>query len=188
MVYHSIAEIYDSIDGTRDRLYKSVEGLSAEQERFRPTPDAWSVADILEHLSIIESRLTQLFGMLTKKAEDAGTLRDESQPFAPVSLEEFTEQSRTTKYQAPEEMRPGGDASISDSLEQLRQSRAALRDLQPRLEKVDGTAVHYPHPAWGRLDLYQWLAFVGAHEGRHVRQLEAVKASAGFQTSGGASN
>jgi len=179
MAFHSIAEIYDSIDGTRERIYKSVEGLSAEQQNFRSSPEAWSIAEIVEHISIIERQMSQLLGTLTKKAEDAGTLRDESQPFAPVSLEEFAEQARTQKYVAPETVRPGG-AALSDSLEHLRQSRSALRELQPRIEKIDGTGLRYPHPSWGPLDLYQWLAFIGAHEGRHLRQLETIKAAPGF--------
>ncbi|MGB8509202.1 MAG: DinB family protein [Pyrinomonadaceae bacterium] len=180
MAYHSIAEIYDSIDGTRERVYQSVEGLSDEQGRFRPTPEAWSVAEIVEHLSLIERQMMQLFIGMTKKAEDGGLLRGDAQEFAPVSLEEFAERARGEKYQAPETMRPTGSASISDSLEGLRQTRAAIRELQPRLEKIDGTALHYPHPAFGPLNLYQWLAFIGAHEERHLRQLKAVKRSPDF--------
>ena len=33
----------------------------------------------------------------------------------------------------------------------------------------------YPHPTFGPLNLYQWLAFVGIHQSRHRRQIEAAK-------------
>jgi len=56
----------------------------------------------------------------------------------------------------------------------MRESRAALNALRPRVEAVDGASATYPHPAFGPLNLYQWLAFVGAHEARHLRQLERV--------------
>ncbi|MCA1592958.1 MAG: DinB family protein [Acidobacteria bacterium] len=188
MNFHSIAEIYDSIDGTRTQIYRSVEGLSAEQERFRPAPGVWSIAEIVEHLSMIEKQLMHLFGMMTKKAEDAGASRDESRPFAPVSLDEFAERASAQKYTAPETARPTGNVTIAESLERLRESRAALQALRPRLEKIDGVGLQYPHPYWGPLNLYQWLAFVGAHEERHLRQLEAVKASPEFETAGIASS
>jgi DinB superfamily len=56
MNYNSIAEIFDDIDRTRARLFQSVEGLSDAQQGFRPAPDKWSVAEVLEHLSLVERR------------------------------------------------------------------------------------------------------------------------------------
>jgi hypothetical protein len=40
---------------------------------------------------------------------------------------------------------------------------------------VDAHDARFPHPAWGPLNLYQWLAFVGAHEARHLAQISALK-------------
>jgi len=175
MVYNSIAEIYDSLEATRERLLRSVEGLSAGQEDFRPAPGRWSVADIMEHLAISEGQSVKLFQMILKKAEGSGRLRAADAPFAPVSIEEFVERSRKEKYQSPEMVRPGGGVPLADSLARLRESRAALREQRPRLERVDGSELRFPHPVFGPLDLYQWLAFVGAHEERHLAQVEALK-------------
>jgi hypothetical protein len=30
----------------------------------------------------------------------------------------------------------------------------------------------HTHPVLGELDLYQWLIFVGQHEGRHKKQID----------------
>src|SRR5437868_7577947 len=108
MNYNSVAEIFDDIDGTRSRLLQSVEGLSDEQQNFRPAPEKWSAAEVLEHLSIIERRVTKLVAALLDKAEAAGRPRDAVEPFAPVSVAEFVEQSRTQKFNAPEGARPEG--------------------------------------------------------------------------------
>jgi hypothetical protein len=32
--------------------------------------------------------------------------------------------------------------------------------------------IKHTHPILGELDLYQWLIFVGQHEGRHKKQIE----------------
>ena len=174
MNYNSVAEIFDDIDATRARLLQSVEGLSDARQNFRPAPEKWSAAEVLEHLSIIERRVTKLIAALLDKAEANGRPRDAGEPFAPVSVAEFVERSRAQKFNAPEDARPGG-APLADSLKALRDSRASLQALRPRVERTDCAGVRFPHPAWGPLNLYQWVAFVGAHEARHLSQIEALK-------------
>ena len=163
--YNSVAEIYEEIDRARARLVGAVENLTAEQQAFRPSPDRWTVAEIVEHLSITERRLARMLGMLLGKLAGEAA-REDGSAFAPVSLAEFLERASKEKYTAPEEIRPKG-APLPDSLASLGDSRAALHALRPRVERVDGTRAHFPHPAWGPLDLYQWIAFVA--------QIEAVK-------------
>jgi hypothetical protein len=174
MTYNSVAEILDDIDRKRARLLQSAEGLSDEQQAFRPSPDKWSVAEIFEHLSIIERRVAGLLGALVEKAEAGAEPRDADAPFAPVSIAEFVERSRTQKFNAPENAHPAG-APLADSLASLRDSRAAIHALHPRIESVDCAGVKFPHPAFGPLNLYQWLAFIGAHESRHLAQINALK-------------
>lgn len=177
MDFHSVSDIFEYIDATRERLLRAVEGLSDEQQRFRPAPDRWSVAQLCEHLSIVEGNVTRLMAKLLGKAEETGAARAEGAPFAAVSIEEFAERSRGVKLEAPESVRPGDTPVLAHSLAALDGSRAALHALRPRLERADGHALRFPHPTWGPLNLYQWLLFVGAHESRHLSQIEALKAA-----------
>ena len=183
MVYQSVGEIFAAIDDTRARLEENVAGLSEAEQRFRTAPAAWSTAEIMEHLSIIEHQLVRLTETLLKKAEAAGqaSADGETKAFAPFSLDEMIERSRREKYQAPEAARPSGDVPLAESLARLRRSRAALRELRPRLERADLTGIRYPHPAFGPLDAYAWLAFIGLHEERHLRQIQALKSAPEFQ-------
>ena len=184
MSYNSVAEIYEAIDEARGRLLASVESLGEGQDVFRPGPDRWSIAEIIEHLSLVEGQIARLFHVMLSKAEAAGAARAEGEadaPFAaPVSIEHFVEALREKKLQSPGGARPGGQLSLADALARLRESRAALHSLRPRLERIDGTALRYPHPAAGPIDIYQWLLFVGSHEDRHRFQIEALKQSPGF--------
>jgi len=194
MNYHSVAEIFDDIDQTRASLFESVEGLSADEHGSRPAPDRWSVAEILEHLSLVERGVARVVARLLEKAEAAGQGKADGQTqavagqthgasgqtpeaaaaFAPVSIAEFVEQTRTQKLNAPENARPAG-VPAADSLSHLRDSRAALHALRPRVERADCSSARPPHPVWGPLNLYQWLLFLGAHEARHLAQIEALK-------------
>jgi len=172
-VYNSVAEIYEEITDTRARLVGAVEELTDEQLGFRQSPERWTVAEIVEHLSITERRLARMLAGLVGKLE-AEAAPEEGSAFAPVSVAEYVERAGREKYTAPEEIRPKG-VPLPDSLARLRDSRASILDLRPRVERVDGTRANFPHPAWGPLDLYQWLAFVGLHEQRHLSQIEALK-------------
>jgi hypothetical protein len=181
MAYHSVAEILEAIDETRSRVQKKVEGLSPTQEQFRPTPDAWSIAEIIEHLSIIERQLSRLFAMMVKKAEASGIETHAGQSFRPFSLDQFVERSLKEKYTAPETVRPSGNVPVADSLAKMRSSRTLLHELRPKLESIDLSSMTYPHPAFGPLNLYQWLALIGMHEDRHLRQIESAMSSPEFQ-------
>ncbi len=177
MIYNSIADIYAANDDIRRRLVERVEGLRAAQLGYRAQAGAWSAGEIVEHLAIIEGKLGRAIQMMLHKAESAGAESGgPPPPMQPFSLDEFAAQARAQKFVAPEELRPQGDAKLADVLVKLSESRAALRALQPRLETIDGTRAQYPHPIFGPLNLYQWLAFIGLHEARHLRQLEGVLA------------
>jgi hypothetical protein len=174
MNYNSVAEIYEDIDERRASLLRGVEGLSDEQQSFRASPDGWSVAEIVEHLSLVEGSVARLLGSLLGKAEAAGHALSTGAPFAPVSIAEFVERSRAQKLNAPESARPTG-APLAESVNRLLETRAAVHNLRPRFEVVDAAAVRFPHPAFGQLDLYQWLAFIGVHDARHLAQINALK-------------
>ncbi|MBV8857160.1 MAG: DinB family protein [Acidobacteria bacterium] len=177
MDFRSVPEIYEHIDRTRARLLAAVEGLSDGQQTYSPAPGRWSVAELVEHLSIVEGNVAGLLGRLLGKAEESAAAAPPPAPDLfndPVSIEEFVERSRAVKLEAPERVRPAG-LPLADSLARLKDSRAALHSLRPRVERADGRALRFPHPAWGPLDLYQWLLFVGAHEDRHLAQIEALK-------------
>jgi hypothetical protein len=191
--YSSVADIYRANEEVRARLIARVEALDEETQNFRAGEQAWTVAEIVEHLATLEHRLSQLAAMMVGKAEsvaaaaaggDAATGGGDGAAggaphFKPFSLEEQVEQARTQKFVAPDEVRPRGGLSVADSLARLRKSRAAFEALRPRVERVDLSAATYPHPAFGPLNLYQWLAFIGIHEQRHLDQIERLLASRG---------
>lgn len=168
MTYNSIAEVFAANKEVRRRLVERVEGLSEEQRSARGADGTWSAADIIEHLSLTERRITRaLEGMLP---QEAGGGDGKASNFTPFSLDTYIERANAQKFEAPEYIRPRG-VPYGESLAHLRESRAALEGLRPRFDTADLTA-QFPHPAFGPLNLAQWLAFVGVHEERHLKQLE----------------
>jgi len=178
MIYTSVPQIFETIDATRDRIYKRAESLSDDELKARPHPESWSVAEIIEHLTLIEGRLLGMMKMMLVKAEGASSASNAAPiEMKPFSLEQFVERARREKYSSPESAHPSGKEALPDILARMRQTREELHRLKPRIEATDLSAFVYPHPVFGPLNFYQWLAFIGIHEERHLAQIEKTLTS-----------
>jgi hypothetical protein len=201
LIYQSIADIYAANDTVRRQLHARLENLSEAQQTFRPAADAWSIAEIIDHLSITEQDLTRLIGMLLKKSEGAPAAAEvnagdghgdasgdaptaaTAPGFQPFSLDDFFEQVRDVKLTAPERVRPNAQVTLAEALAKLQGTRDAVEAMRPRIEAANLNAATYPHPAFGELNAAQWLAFIGQHESRHLRQIDNLMAAPGFNQS-----
>ena len=167
--FTSIAEVYEANDRVRADLIALVEGLSDAEAATLTEKGDWTVAGIVEHLAMAEEGMAKVAGHLLKKAEDAGVGSDGSLKIS----DEFKEKIKTweqTNGQAPEMVHPTG-RSIAESLEMMAENRRHLSLLREKFEKVEGTELKFPHPAFGPLSAHDWLALIGGHESRHVEQI-----------------
>jgi len=184
-----IEEVLNYLDAERGALREAVELVSPEFRDQAPGPDRWSVAQVLQHLAIIEKRIAM--GM-TKWIGDAraGGLGPEIETSSILnSLPLQLIADRSQRRNAPEEVRPRGDIDAASAWTALEQTRAALR---AAILAGDGRAlseVVQPHPVLGPINLYQWALFVGSHETRHTGQVREIAAqlNAGSNTAAGAS-
>jgi hypothetical protein len=170
MIYNNTDEIFAALTTTRRRIYEQVEYLNDEEARQRSAPGIWSVAEIVEHLSMSEARmvvlLKRMVGQEVAAAVNAGSA-------APISIQVMTDRA-TEKFSAPEFLLPTGEVPLSASLAKLRASRETLFGLRPQVETADYSHVTFPHPAFGPLNLYQWLAAVEFHECKHLDQIQTL--------------
>jgi uncharacterized damage-inducible protein DinB len=177
MTYTSVADIYREIGETRRRLVERVESLPEERLTARAAEGRWTVAEIVEHLSITERKLLGVMKQMAGGGAEAGAPPaggGAPAAFKPFSLDEYVERAKVQKFEAPEFIRPTGAAPLADSLARLGESRAELEALRPGFERADLSDKLYPHPAFGPLNPYQWLAFIGVHEARHLGQIERM--------------
>jgi hypothetical protein len=179
MAYQSVAEILDMISGTHERLYEHVRGLNDAQAEYQSSAEAWTIAQIVEHLGIVAGQFLRLTNKLLAQAEAAGAQASADLRIAPVTLPPAAESSGE-KMTAPESALPRGNTAIAESMEKIEQARTALLALRSRLEAADLSQAILPHFAFGPLNLYQWLALIGAHQERHINQIEAIKSASSF--------
>jgi hypothetical protein len=174
MAYESLSQIFDEMDEIHARFYERVEACSAEDLSARPGAEKWSVGEIVEHVSLVEQSILKLINLLLMKAEAAGVAANTDGSIGPISVEKIVERSQREKYNAPETALPGGNLPATDSLARMRAVREALEELRPRMLQTNLLNASYPHPAFGPMNLYEWLILIGIHKGRHLRQIEAI--------------
>ncbi len=155
-------------------MVQAVKGLSAAQWNFKPAPDKWSIAQIVEHLALTEKFADSIFKQLpAAPAPEPG--RNEKAIDAMV-LSKVPD--RSAKFQAPPPLVPTARVTGEDALKQFLASRQETVDFLKSTQDLRGHVV--PHPVLGPLDGYQWTLLFAAHSARHTKQILEVKADPHF--------
>ncbi len=178
MIYHTIADILAANEQAQARFIAAVSNLAEAQANFRPDENQWTMAEIVEHVSIVNDGFLRLTHKLLKEAESSPSPSRADLNLGHTSLDENGAQRG--QFQAPERVHPKGGVSVEDSLAKMNAALAGFAEVKSRLEAVDLSEQMFPHPALGPLNAYQWLILLGEHEDRHRGQIERLKASVGF--------
>jgi hypothetical protein len=167
-----LAETMTFVEEKRRELLQSFEGVDGDRLCRRTAPDRWSVAEILEHLRMVESGVARLITKRVGQAKEAGL--GEERSTAPVlpSFDRYSAILEKAVMQSPATVQPRANIDISDALEGLESSREALRAAVVSATGLSLGEIKHTHQILGELDLYQWLIFVGHHESRHKKQIE----------------
>jgi hypothetical protein len=170
------------IDQTRNGVIGATKGLSDAQWKFKPAPDRWSIAEVVEHLV-----LTQEMVLGPIKEQLAKTPVAENRNTHEIdTLVEARFPDRTFKLQAPEMLQPTGRFTPSAGLERLLRDCATLRDY---LESTPDLRQHVvaalplkliSKGAYDSMDGYEWILAACAHIERHTKQILEVKADPKF--------
>lgn len=162
---------------SRERLIQAVEGLTAEQHHFRPAEDRWSVAECIEHITVVEGHILRSLQRIIQ-TEPQPEKQAEAQGKDRAILELVP--ARATRVKGPPEVMPSGRWPRFEEL--LRQFEAS-RERTLRFAAVTQADLRnhfFPHPLLGLFDGYQWLLFLATHCERHVRQIEELMAHPEF--------
>ncbi len=167
-----LAETMTFVEEKRRELLQSFAGVDGDRLCRRAAPDGWSVAEILEHLRMVESGVARLITKRVGQAKEAGLGEEKSTASVLPSFAPYSAMLERAVMQAPATVLPRANIDISDALEGLESSREALRAAVVSATGLSLGEIKHTHQILGELDLYQWLIFVGHHEGRHKRQIE----------------
>ena len=147
--------------------------ISGEEAAVLPEGAKWSIAGIVEHLSMVGIGVSRICSRLLESAKAGGKPSDGTF----VLTDNFGERAveiAGIKLDAPERVHPTGDVSIGESLQRLEAAGHAISAMRPELESVDLTEHKFPHPSFGDLTAAEWLVMLGWHERRHMKQIETM--------------
>ena len=159
------------LEMTQSWLSDEVSPLSTAQLNFRPGPDRWTVAEVVQHLVVSEPNYWKLLHdalkqppkKLDRQATDADVL--------------WYGIDRTRHEKTPANQNPKDeDIDAAKALKTFLVLHAQLLEMaRSTTEDLRSHAV----PEWG-VDAYQCLLEISTHEQRHILQIREIKATANF--------
>jgi DinB superfamily len=167
-----LAEAMDYVEERRKELLQSFEGIPGDRLCRRPTEEGWSVAEILEHLRMVEAGVARLITKRVGQAREAGLGEERSTDPVLPTFDQHSARLENAVMQSPATVVPRANIDINEAVDGLESSREALRAAAVSANGLSLGEIKHTHAILGELDLYQWLIFVGQHEGRHKRQIE----------------
>lgn len=165
------------LENTKKGVLDAVKGLSEAQWNFKPGPDRWSIAQVMEHIAAAEDYIR---GMDQEKVMTT--------PAAPASADRDAKKTddaviaripdRSQKVQAPEPLVPTNRfASPDGSLKHFLESRTKTEEF---LKTTPGLRDHVADSPMGKLDGYEFVLLIAAHSERHTKQILEVKADPNY--------
>lgn len=171
------------LEQTRNYVIGATKGLSDAQWKFKPAPDRWSIAEIVEHMALTQDLLLGPVRDQLAKAPVSSADRNNKQVDAAV-LNGLPD--RMSKFQAPEFLQPTGRWEPQAALDRLLKDYARLNEYLESTPDLRQHVIDAPplkavsKGAYDSMDGYQWVLAAGAHTERHTKQILEVKADPNF--------
>ncbi len=153
---------------SRDTFTASLANVSEVQARFKPSPDRWSIIEVVEHVAVAEYGMYRLISAHFEPLDQPRFGREN----------EFLERiglDRTDAWEAPERVRPKGRyASLSEAARQFTVNRdrtiTFVRDCQ------DDLRARVVNHLAGKITGQECLAILVTHPLRHLDQIRELQA------------
>jgi hypothetical protein len=173
MKYESIGDVYSANKRIHDRLRPVVAGISEREAIARPDGEKWSIQELVEHISIVESAIAGICSKLIEAAKADGKPADGTLALSEGLMQKWAGAS-DVKLEAPERVQPTGNVSIAGALEKMAANRDVFDAMRNDFETYDLSRSWFPHPYFGDLTATEWLILSGGHEARHTAQIERL--------------
>ena len=170
-MHSRLTELFNYLDYEYADLLATVAAAPKDRLTRHPAPGRWSIAEVLEHLVIVEKKTTSLFVNLIEKgvADHIGPETSTGPILMAIDTRRITD--RTRRVTSPQSFLPSGKPSPDESLKALDEAHREFKLACARGDGLALTKVVDRHPWLGPLNAYEWIAFVAAHMARHTEQI-----------------
>ena len=153
----SVESLASLMERTKGDWERCLEGMTEEQASFAPGEE-WPARAVVTHFLEVTDGVNGEIENLT-----AGEV--------PASTEEvdLARVGKTPDCETTDKMRQ----AVADVFDEITRLTRALEG-NPHLER------QFPHPAFGQLNILEWIAFQRIHGVDHIGQVDKNKADAGY--------
>jgi hypothetical protein len=168
----TIRQVTQAVVESFDTIYPWFE-QPAEVQNYKPMDGGWSIAEILEHITLTTHFLLIVANNGCAKAVKRALTQ--GIPDSESDLAKLAPIGRTGSFTwiRPEHMEPKGSKSASEILRTMRLQQQQCLELLEKLGHGEGSLfkVRMSVNELGRIDVYQWIYFIAQHAKRHVQQM-----------------
>lgn len=171
-------KVINWLEESHKEFLASIDGVSEEQWKWKPTPERWSVGETAEHIVLAEAAL---FGNVQKAIAAPPNPAWEEKTKGKTEFIERVMAPRLGKAQAPDPIVPTGKLTQAEVRERFLSQRVEIVKFAKETKvELKQFTVEHPFPVFNTLNAYQWLIYVPLHTMRHDKQIAEVKATAGY--------
>ena len=173
MKYENIDDIYTANERYAADFRKVVEGVSAAEAEAVPKDEKWSIKQLVEHVSTVETGAAAICAKLLAQAKNANKASDGGFSISQAFGEGLAGLA-TQKLEAPTQVQPTGEVPIQEALGRMSAAADKMESMRADLKAFALDGHTFPHPYLGRLTAAEWFAIAGLHAGRHTNQIQTL--------------
>jgi hypothetical protein len=168
-----------------DALMAVVGTLTQAQADWRPGPGRWSIGEVLHHLVLSNRSFALVVERLIERGRRKGiSARPEGRRSWP-RLPAIADVRASGPVRNPDRVTPASGLPVEELRRDLVESHRAVVAQIPSLAPLHLEALRFPHPLGFELNLYHWVDIAGAHERRHLTQIQSVLSAESFPSARG---
>ena len=176
----ALEELRARLAADLDALIAVVGTLNQTQADWRPAPKRWSVGEVLHHLVLSNRSFARVVGKLVERGRREGLTAPPNARRAWPRLRGIADVNASGPVRNPDLVTPAHELPVERLCRELADSHKAVAVQIPDLTGLDLATLRFPHPLGFELNLFQWTDIMGAHERRHLHQIETLLAAEGF--------
>ena len=163
-----LASILAKLARAQGRLLRTADRIPSERWKASAGNGAWSAAEIVAHLIMVERAIIANADRIVKKTpKRIAILKRLHLPMALV-------EARLIRRKTPIPLDPELVREKETMLAGLRGVRERTLAFMDETKGRDLSAYRWPHPFLGSLNIYGWFQMIASHELRHEKQMRKI--------------
>ncbi|WP_411345619.1 DinB family protein [Paenibacillus sp. WLX1005] len=159
----------------REQVWNFVDTLDETILNEHAQPDQWSIAQVLEHMYLMEQAITERLNATLQQTEPTPPPLSRADGATPTF---YLTLDRSRKIPAPSNLVPADKhATLQELHTRLDRSRNRLEQVVETADPEQLKQKTMNHPVFGPLTLEEWLEFIGLHEQRHLEQIKDIQSA-----------